>query len=169
MSNQAEIRKSTAEDEQEIRSLIETCFGDRSQSHAYDNVAGRYYLYTINGKIVAMSGIDRDSPYPGLEIDWTCTLPEYRHNGYMIDLFGVMIADFENEHKDIYCSCWRWAGHKDVNLHTLMKRFDFKEVVHDRVHAMVPHNCDKKCTEECIKYSGNGCECYEDLYMRKGE
>lgn len=169
MSNQSIIRKSTVEDEPEIRSVIERCFGNRDKTDVYDNLDDRYYLYVVDNKIVAMTGITSQTLYPGLEVDWTCTLPEYRHSGYMRALFKIMITDFEREHKDIFCSCWRWPPNKYVNLHTLMDRFDFKEVVHDRIHAIVPYNCERQCVEGCIHYSGNGCECYEDLYMRKGE
>lgn len=36
-----------------------------------------------------MTGLTSNSEYGHLEIDWTCTHPQYRHKGYMQALFSL--------------------------------------------------------------------------------
>lgn len=80
------------------------CFGDKNDLEPYENLADRYYLYFAGNVLVAMTGLTSDSEYGHLEIDWTCTHPQYRHKGYMQALFVEILKD---AHDDIYCSCWR--------------------------------------------------------------
>lgn len=56
---------------------------------------------------------------------------------------------------------------KKGNLHTLMSLFNFEEVIQSRVHWKVPHNCFRNYEGGCSYCTGIGCECYEDLFLRK--
>lgn len=154
------IRKSTENDKEQIKHLIKLCFGDREDP--YENLNDRYYLYFENDALVAMTGLTSKSPYGHLEIDWTCTLPEYRHNGHMQKLFKEMLKEANDK---VYCSCWRLSNNDKVNLHTLMDLFNFKEIINCRVHWKCPHNCSRGYIGGCSNYTGNNCECYEDLYL----
>lgn len=159
------IRKSAEKDKKIIQELMQACFGDRSNLEPYENLDNRYYLYFENDVLVAMTGLTSRSEYGHLEVDWTCTHPDYRHTGYMQKLFMEML---DNVYEDVYCSCWRLSDNNKVNLHTLMFLFDFKEVVHSKVHWKVPHNCFRNYKGGCVFCTGINCECYEDLYLRKG-
>lgn len=158
------IRRSTIDDKECIQQLMQLCFGGKNNLEPYENLEGRYYLYFKDDILVAMSGITSDSEYGHLEVDWTCTRPEYRHNGYMQEIFTEMLT---NVHEPVYCSCWRLANRDRVNLHTLMYLFGFKEVVSSRVHWKIPHNCFRDYEGDCPYYTGIGCECWEDLFLRK--
>lgn len=83
----------------------------------------------------------------------------------MQELFALMLNDID---EDVYCSCWRLPNNDRVNLYTLMSLFGFKEVIHSRVHWKVPHNCCRDYAVGCVYFTDNECECYEDLYLRKG-
>lgn len=160
------IRKSRTKDRELIQQLMWLCFGGKkSNLEPYENLEGRYYLYFKDDTLVAMSGITSDSEYGYLEVDWTCTHPEHRHNGYMQEIFTEMLTDV---HEPVYCSCWRLANRDRINLYTLMHLFGFKEVVPSRVHWKIPHNCFRDYEGGCPYYTGIGCECWEDLFLREG-
>lgn len=159
------IRKSTVNDREIIQQLLEICFGDRTDYEPYNNLCGRYYLNFKNGNLVALTGLTSDSEFKCLEVDWTCTHPDYRNNGCMQELFTEMLNGVD---EPVYCSCWRLADKDKVNLHTLMDMFGFEEVVHSRVHWKVPHNCFRNYKGGCAYCTGDGCECYEDLFLRNG-
>ena len=74
------IRKSTTDDKELIQQLMQLCFGDKNNLEPYEDLENRYYLYFKNENLVAMSGLTSNSEYGHLEIDWTCTRPEHRHN-----------------------------------------------------------------------------------------
>lgn len=156
------IRKSRQSDYSDIRRLIELCFGNREAFGAYDDLDGRYIMCFVDDQLVAMSGINDSSRFNASEIDWTCTHPDYRHKGYMQKLFKYMLADIKT---DVYCSCWRIADSSRVNLQTLMDMYNFQEVVHEREHCIVPHNCHFKNKRDCAYFTTGHCECYEDLYL----
>lgn len=158
------IRKSTADDKEQIQQLMQLCFGDKNNLEPYENLKDRYYLYFKDNMLVAMSGLTSNSEYDHLEIDWTCTRPEHRHKGYMQELFAEMLNCV---HESVYCSCWRLPNNDKPNLHTLMSLFGFEEVVESRVHWKVPHNCFSNYEGGCSYCTGIGCECYEDLFLRK--
>lgn len=158
------IRKSTLNDKNIIQQLMLICFGDKNDLEPYENLTDRYYLYFADNVLVAMTGLTSNSEYGHLEIDWTCTHPQYRHKGYMQALFAEMLKD---AHDDIYCSCWRLPQKDKANLYTLMSMFGFKEVIHTRIHWKVPYNCFRNYDGGCTCCVGRNCECYEDLYMRK--
>jgi hypothetical protein len=141
-----------------------TCFGNIYKNEPLKNLDGRYYMYFVEDKLVAMTGLADDGEYYSMQVDWTCTLPEYRHKGYMQELFEVMLKDVK---EDVYCSCWRLPCNDKVNLHTLMDLFGFEEVIHSKNHWKVPHNCTAINKKNCIDYTGECCECYEDLFLRK--
>ncbi len=159
------IRKSTQEDREMIKHLMQLCFGSYKELEPYANLDGRYYLYLKDGILVAMTGLTSDSEYGHLEVDWTCTHPSYQNGGYMQELFTKMMDGVD---EDVYCSCWRLPNKDKVNLHAIMSSFGFKEVVRSRVHWKVPHNCFRDYEGGCVCYTGAGCECYEDLYLREG-
>lgn len=158
------IRKSTENDKELIQQLMLLFFGFKDNLEPYENLDGRYYLYFKDNKLVAMTGVIFSDEYMGLEIDWTCTHPDYRHNGFMQELFRVML---NGVYQDVYCSCWRLPNSDKVNLHTLMYLFGFKEVIKSRVHWKVPYNCFRNYKNDCVNCTGINCECYEDLYLRK--
>lgn len=159
------IRKSTTDDREIVKQLLELCFGKRTDCEQYNNLDGRYYLRFENDNVVAITGLTAKSEFKHLEVDWTCTHPDHRHKGYMQELFAEML---NGVHDSVYCSCWRLSNSDRVNLHTLMDMFGFEEVVHSRVHWKIPHNCFRDYEGGCPNYTGNGCECYEDLFLRKG-
>ena len=159
------IRKSTENDKELIQRLMHLCFGDRNNLKPYENLNGRYYLYFESDTLVAMTGLTSDSEYGHLEIDWTCTHPEHRHKGYIQELFKEMLED---KKEDVYCSCWRLPSNDRVNLYTLMSLFGFEEVIQSRVHWKVPHNCFRNYEDGCVYCTGIDCECWEDLFLRKG-
>lgn len=160
------IRKSNTSDEKEIKNLMTMCFGDKKNLEPYNDLENRYYLYFKNNKLVAMTGLTSNSEYNHLEVDWTCTNPEYRHKGYMQKLFKEMLNGVK---EDVYCSCWRLKDKANANLHTIMKLHNFKLVIESRVHWKVPHNCFRSYNGGCSKCTGLNCECYEDLYLRTYE
>lgn len=159
------IRKSTKNDYYIINELLLICFGDRQTDHALNNLDNRYYLYFIDNKLVAMTGLIPERKYPGLEVDWTCTNPDYRHKGYMQELFELMLTDVTD--KNVYCECWRAQGRTEPHLHSLLKLFNFKEVKRGYNAYKVGLNCEHSDADLCVMYTGENCTCYEDLYIRE--
>ena len=157
------IRKSVNDDKEIIQDLMLLCFGDKNNLEPYEDLDDRYYLYFNNDILVAMTGLTSDSEFGHLEVDWTCTHPSYRHKQYMQKLFIEMLKDVND---NVYCSCWRLPNHDRANLHTLMSLFGFEKVIESRVHWKVPHNCFRNYDGGCLYYTGIGCECWEDLYLR---
>lgn len=160
------IRKSKTDDKELIQHLMQLCFGDRSNLGPCEDLDGRYYLYFKDDILVAMTGLTSKSEYGHLEIEWTCTHPDYRHNGYMQELFTEMLSDV---HEKVYCSCWRLPNSDRVNLQTIMSLFGFEKVIPSRGHWKVPHNCFRDYEGGCSYYKDIGCECYEDLFLREGK
>lgn len=158
------IRYSTEKDIDGIKKVIEKCFGDRVSSECYENLTGRYLLYIIDNEVVALTGLLYSKKYKAFEMDWTGTLPEHRHKGYMQELFKRLLQSTD---EDIYCSCWR-LPHRDINLHTLMELFDFECVMSPRVAWAVEYNCSKDIIT-CVNCTGDNCRCYEDLYIRRAK
>lgn len=161
------IRESKQSDYNEIKALLEICFGIREENAYLANLENRYILKIVDDRIVALTGLIWDDEYKALEIDWTCTHPDYRHQGHMQELFNYML---DGVTKKVYCSCWRLPG-KEINLKTLMKMFNFKEVINTRVTWCVGHNChrDETLGNRCVYYKGKNCICCEDLYLRELE
>ena len=157
------VRKSKESDREQILELMHLCFGDRDK-YLKSNLDNRFYLNIIDNKIVAMTGIVDEGNYSHPEIDWTCTHPDYRHKGYMQELFIEMFKHYKGT---IYCSCWRLPSKEHINLYHLMQQFGFREVINVRVHWKAGHNCLTNCNGDCVNYIGNNCECYEDLYIRE--
>ena len=157
------IRLSTEKDFEEIKHLVELCFGNRLSCGYLSNLDGRYFLKIVDGKIVAMSGLNSDIPYGnGVGIDLTCTHPDYRHCGYMHELFEKMIplADC-----DIYCSCWHLENKDKPELYSLMRDFSFECM---KVAYKIGKSGECNCLNamDCVNYKIN-CTCQEDLYIRK--
>ena len=142
------------------------------------NLQGRYLIAETTthdqnnqGNIVAITGLYYSDEYKAYELDWTCTHPLYRQLGIMTELLR-RVCNYTDE--EIYCSCWRWSNKSEINLASLMKKFNFHEVLKPRVTWDTQHNCKVACkhcigknfgrTEEQI--AQGTCRCYEDLYMR---
>ena len=169
------IRFSRSSDKEQIKRLTMLCFGDRDHYDILKNIENqRYLLAFTNGMLVAMTGLIWSNEYNGLEVDWTCTHPDYQHKGIMHNLFE-RICTLTDE--DIYCSCWRYDGFKEVNLHSLMRDFGFEAVLEPRVTWDTYYNCscgrNGYCCHQTKSISSAGiitknhCRCYEDLYIRR--
>jgi hypothetical protein len=112
---------------------------------------------------VAMSGLNSNTPYEnGLEVDWTCTHPDYRKSGYMHEIFEKMIPLYNG---NIYCSCWRLEGMDKVNLYSLMRDFSF-ECIKQGHRLGKAGECNSYNIVDCVNYR-EGCTCQEDLYLRR--
>jgi GNAT superfamily N-acetyltransferase len=158
------VRFSVESDKEKIIELLEICFGYRGDEGAYENIPGRYLLYFIENKLVAMIGLIYDSEFAsGVEISWTCTHPEYRNQGLMGELFAYITDITDN---DIYCSCWKLPEKEKINLYSLMERYNFELILHGHIKNIYPHKCSAGNT--CPHFTGNGCICSQDLYVRKG-
>ena len=132
------------------------------KENALDNIEnGRYLLYFIEDRIVALTALTFNNEFRGIQISWTCTHPDFRHKGYMQELFKRLILSTD---EDIYCNCW-YIDNNAVNLKTLMKLFNFKLVIKDMFKRNIKHNCNiyKDCP-----YKKENCSCGNDLYLRKG-
>jgi GNAT superfamily N-acetyltransferase len=162
------IRYSKESDREDIKRLVKLCFGNRDGYGIYDgNISGKYILYfTEDGVLVAMTGLCSDSDYGDncAEIIWTCTHPDYRHQGIMHKLFERMLATTDER---IYCSCWKLGTRDKVNLHWLMVDFGFELVLEKHKYAEYPHKCNVGHT--CPYWRGTGCSCSENLYVRRGK
>lgn len=153
-------RKSKESDLEQIKNLIETCFGDRTAYFVYYNLDERYSLAFDDNKLIAMTGITDDCVYDGLEVDWTCVHPDYRHLGLVTDMLRELIPS--NCDKDIYCSCWKTSD--KINLYHAMKEFGFELSVEN-------YRTYESNSEACKICVNNGkienCHCSEDLYIKK--
>jgi|GEM_PF-3433964 len=158
-------RWSRDSDLEEIKKLLITCFGDNANTNAYDNIDGRYLLCLVNGKIVAMSGLCHKSNISpdAVEITWTCTHPDYRHQGIMQNLFEKLL---NTTNQDIYCYCWKIGDKSFVNLHDLMDIYGF-EKIKSNLNEKENKICPNASKEKCAYYNEN-CKCCEDLFLRKG-
>ena len=159
------IRLSEEKDREDIQYLIEICFGNRMYCDYLKNLKNRYFLKIVDNKVVAMSGLNSDIPYgKGVGIDWTCTHPDYRHHGYMYEIFEKMIP-LANE--DIYCSCWHLENKEKPELYYLMQEFSFEciQVAH-KIGKVGECMCFNKT--DCVNYHSK-CSCQEDLYVRRKE
>lgn len=169
------IRFSKKTDESQIRELIRLCFGYGDHCGAFKNLNGRYLLaFDDEDNLIGMTGLIWCKEYNGYEVDWTCTHPNYREMGIMHELFK-RICSLTDE--NIFCSCWRLQDKEQPNLHSLMKDFGFKEVIHTRVTWDTNYNCHSGQSYYCAAEPSHvehgtlvksPCRCYEDLYLRKG-
>lgn len=162
------FRLSKETDKVSIKHLLKKCFGDFPiKMGALENLDGRYLIYRNmdTGEILGMTGLIWSDSLEALEVDWSCVDPNARRQGIMHDLFK-RICGLTDER--IYCSCWRTASNEKCNMSSLMKDFNFKEVVHSSKTWVAPYNCT--CViDECIYFPHDGvgaCSCWEDLYMR---
>lgn len=155
------IRYSRDEDYDDVKNLVCTSFGLIFDEDVLGSLKGRYLVYETDGKVVAMSGLHTNWSYSsGVEIDWTCTLPAYRGKGIIHELIGKIVESVDT---DLYCACWR-IGENRINLYGAMKNFGFECVVESAEHVKVEYNCPWQ--NRCIYYK-KGCECYQDVYVRK--
>ena len=158
------IRFSRREDEIQIRLLLRLCFENRIDDSCTDNLDGRYLVFEDNKRIIAVTGLKKIHNYKdGVEVDWSCTHPEFRHRGIMHQLFERML---EMTDENIYCSCWKMDGKDKVELHSLMENFEFECIL----EGHIKHNAIKcSCTDKQVcRNFHKGCMCQEDLYVRRG-
>ena len=156
------FRMSTDADRENISSLIELKFGDRTRYHVLDNLEGRYFIAINNdGVIVAMTGLNFSNEYNGPEIDWTCVADDYTNKGLITYMISKVISNYNG---DIYCSCWR-NYHSVINLRNAMSKNGFVPVLVPRLNFSTDYY---NCKDICVKYKPiNGvCTCCEDLYVR---
>ncbi len=167
------IRFSRESDKSQIALLTALVFGNIDADDALTNLDNRYLLAFDNDKLAAMTGITWNSEYGGNEIEWTCTHPKYRKRGIMSELFR-RICELTDE--DIYCSCLRLCGHRKVNLHAIMKAFNFKLVKKNDKVWSTSSNCNSGKTKYCSLQKSHmedkrlvreKCMCHEDMYVRK--
>lgn len=153
-----QYRKSRESDLEQIKELIGMCFGDRTDYLAYCNLDGRYSLAFDDDKLIAMTGLTSDCVFKGLEVDWTCIHPDYRHSGLITSMLRNLIAN--NSDKDIYCSCWRTTD--KIHLYYAMKELGFQLLTEN----FKVYNGDSEACEVCVNRREN-CHCTEDLYIRR--
>ena len=158
------FRKSVAGDEEQIKNLMDIRFGPRFDNGPLNDIEGRYFV-AVNGdnKIIAMTGVNDTKYYKGLEVDWTCSHPDYSGHRLITLMLHYLLKDCK---QDVYCSCWRLEGHT-INLRHAMEYNDFKPAILSRMSADTRYV--GVCCEKCVCYdtSKEYCKCYEDLYYRK--
>lgn len=162
------IRNAKNSDREKLRELFKECFGDLAEDGgALSWIEGRYKVAedTNTNKIVAVSGILslEHSDYNGYEITWTCTMPEYRKQGLIVEILKQCELELANDHVPLYCDCWRIATNEHINLYSVMKHLGMKQVIKNRVSRLYPHN--KECVG-CINKKEK-CYCHGDLYMKE--
>lgn len=159
-------RYSRKEDKPKIKELVDASFGNRDGvCGIYKHIEGKYLLAIDkdNGKFVGMSGFVFNKAFNALEISWTCVLPEYRKQGIMHNIFKRLLSSTDEL---VYCSCWRIGSNPSPNLVSLLRDFNFLEVVKGSKTTKNNYNCFLCCKEECFFYEDSDCHCYEDLYIR---
>lgn len=157
------IRYSTVNDIEGIAKLIKESFGSFDYNDLFSNVEGRYLLYIKDNKILAMTGLRKDLERDGLEIDWTCTLPEYRNKGIMKELFCSL---FEDRYEDTFCSALRIPS-CDNYFTKLLKEFGFVKIKDNvKCNLTLMGETSYSCRKTCPHWNNVKCICYEDLYRR---
>lgn len=178
IKNEVIIRNATEADKDQIEALFIECFGNIAHgSGALDRgVEGRYTVAEIRKvctnmnvkfapKIVAVSGIVpvEFSNLNGYEVTWTCTTEEHRKKGLIVQILNDCIQRLPNDHKPIYCSCWRVKDNQKVALSSVMTHLGFRQVLREHKKYVRPHfRYCAKCPHE-----SEGCYCCEDLYIRE--
>lgn len=100
-TNKIIIRKSETKDKEIIKELIQLCFGNRNDKKVCEDLNRKYWLCFKNEKPVVLSDLIWNNKLQTLEINWTCTHPNYKNKGYMQKIFTNM---FDNINEDVYCS-----------------------------------------------------------------
>lgn len=154
-------RMSKEKDYEDIKKLLDTCFGDRTAFGVLEHLDDRYLLAFDNKKLIGMTGISTSKNLNGYEIDWTCVLPEYRRHGLITDMISQCIKDCTDR---VYCSCWRMSNTDRVNLQHAMNSLGFNRVIKYYKSYNSEHN---NFCEKCVLYNKQSvCSCYEDLYLK---
>lgn len=169
-----QIRQATETDKEEIKNLIVKCFGRYPiKKNALDNidkyvVAELHTHFTANipttKEIIAISGIVEPeySNYQGYEVTWTCTAPEYRKKGLIVEILKKCEELLPKDHIPIYCECWRIRDNK-INLDFVMKHLKFHKVADNII-------CYSNIySKQCLLCNNNssGCYCFDDLYKKE--
>lgn len=151
-------RYSTVEDWGIIFDLLKLCFGFIHPDWN-GNLDGRYFMAFDDDKLVAVTGVNSTGIYKGLEVDWTCVLPEYRGHNIMTIMLKHLL---DSATEDVYCSCWRVLNNP-INLHKAMYQCGFEQVQEGR------HVYSKQwyyACDDCIYHNVVNCRCCEDLYVK---
>ncbi len=160
------IRAASDSDYEQIKDLFRICFGGIAESFgALSPIKGRYFVAEADHKIVAISGILplARSDYHGYEITWTCSHPNFRRRGLVVDILRLCEHFLPNDHLPLYCSCWRVKDNADINMKFVMQKLGMHLVFQNRLNRMYIHN--KECSD--CHYSEDSCHCCEDLYMKE--
>lgn len=159
------IRRSTEQDMEAIRHIIHECFGrgERDEEHL-NNIAGRWLLAEVSGKVVGMTGTCLSKDHGGEEVDYTATLPEYRRNGIMQQLMEELLKD---RTEPLWYSAWRFKGHERSNPQTILENNGFKLVKSAWVTWEVPKSCNESNYMTDCRGFCEDCCCYEDLWLWK--
>ena len=159
------IRQAVAEDVPQLVDLFSLCFGflDNSMFNIDHN---HYFVAVSDNRIVAVSGIvfpyDEFNEYAsGYEISWTCTRSDFRRKGLASSLVERVLDIRENKDVPVYCSCLR-VCQDDINLRSVMDRFGFRCLYKGKKHIVFPYH---SACFVCVNYGGQGCECFEDVYV----
>ena len=155
------IRYSTETDKKDIQALIESRFGVRES--AYEDLENRYLLCFEDDKLIGITGCSKSPRFNGYEIDWTCIAHSAEGKGIITELIRQVI---EGVTEDIYCSCWRTNDKSDIHLHHAMAEHGFSPCLPVRIQYDSRY---MNCPNECTSYTGKGCHCFEDLYIKKSK
>ena len=164
--NEYIFRKSTTNDLDQIQNLLRLCFGKFPEKNgALEDIENRYMVAIYNNEIVAITGILplQKSEYDGYEITWTCTRPEHRHKGLIINMQKECEKLLPDDNKDIFCSCWRIRDNEDINMKNVMKSLGY--CVKTKSHKKNQSPFNKYCNN-CVNFSFT-CYCVDDLYYKK--
>lgn len=170
MSEDILIRNAKDSDKCQISELLFKCFGSMAKDQgALSWIEGRYIVAVLHEddaeKIVAISGISppEKSMLNGYEITWTCTDERYRRRGLIARILSLCEDNLPDDHKPIYCDCWRIRDNEDINLIGVMNKLSFHEVIKNKGYFVRPHY--KYCND--CPYNTDGCFCFTDLYIKE--
>lgn len=176
LSNNILIKNATNSDKDQIERLLYKCFGSMAKDKGtLDWIEGQYVVAVsyekqkptdeARQKIVALSGILplEKSAFNGYEITWTCTDENYRRRGLITKILRLCENQLPNDHKPLYCDCWRIGNKENKNIAGLMNKLGMQEVIWAMEHYIYPH---AKICMDC-PYRHKGCACSIDLYMKE--
>ena len=163
-----QFRKSKENDRDGLADLFAENFGALAlNGGALQPIAGRYWVAVDDdGAIVAATGILplKKSDYKGYEVTWTCTREQHRGKGLIVAMLQKAEAELPDDNLPLYCSCWRIRDNPEINMASVMKHMNMREVLRDRYRRQSAHNA---CCRGCpLSAKTKDCYCSEDLYMK---
>lgn len=162
------FRRSAEGDEWQIQRLLYNCWGNWDMEEDLQDVENGRYLcaFDESGRLVAITGItDKFCEFNGLVVDNCCVEPRFRGHGIMTALIEQEIKRVGRQ-QDIYCDCWVTEDINRPNLHRAMNDCGFERLYTARNRNSLH---EKDCVKRCIRYSKDGCQCREDVYMLRKE